>query len=94
MATVVVVGELKVLRYCVMCDAFLLFMGLACKKIFERLKLLVTEEALHHLLQFAKNEVSATFPNAHVYNHAVALMLCLFTDGSTAPLTHMCFICR
>merc|ERR1712032_275086 len=54
------VGAMRVLPHCVMCDALFLFMGLSGlqgNQLFERLKLLVTEESLYPPLPFTKDQV-------------------------------------
>jgi len=67
-ASLVVVGAMKALPHCVICDALFLFMGLTGlqgNQLFERLLLLVTEEALYPPLPFTKEQVPHT--QLHLY---------------------------
>jgi hypothetical protein len=59
-ASLAVVSSMRMLPYCVICDALFLFMGvtgLPGNQLFERLKLMVTEPALYPALPFTRAEV-------------------------------------
>lgn len=60
LATLPVIGELKYLPTAVICDALFLFMGLSGlpgNELFERIKLIFTQEALYPPLKWTKEDV-------------------------------------
>jgi hypothetical protein len=81
------IGELKYIPTSVICDALFLYMGLSGlpgNQLFERAKLVFTEEALYPPLHFSKEEVPRK--QMHVFTLAQAFMVVVLFVVARSPI--------
>jgi len=81
------IGELRIIPTAVICDALFLFMGLSGlpgNQLFERIKLIFTEEALYPDLHFTKDDVPRK--QMHVFTLFQLITVCVLFAVTRSPI--------
>jgi len=87
LATLPIIGSLSIIPTAVVCDALFLFMGLSGlpgNELFERLKLIFTEESLYPTLKWTKEEVPRS--RMHVFTIIQFCFVGLLFGVSRSPI--------